>query len=77
MQLPKLNCQQLDAIVEALIGMPCFIILAKDAAAVPALLDYKEQANKIGARNIVRTTARTREIEQWQKDHPEQVKVPD
>ena len=76
-QLPKLTIEQIEAIIEALIGMPCFIILAKDKAAVPGISDYILRSNAIGGRNIVRSTARMTEFADWQKNHPTEVKVPD
>jgi hypothetical protein len=76
-QLPKLRIEQIEAIIEALIGMPCFVILPKDKAAVPAIEDYILRSNAVGGRNIVRSTARMTEFADWQKANPGQLKIPD
>jgi len=77
MEMPKFTCQQLDAIVESLMGMPCFVILAKDAAAVPSVRDYVKRSVEVGGRNTIRSSKRADEIEQWQKQNHERVKIPD
>ena len=77
MERPKFDIHQLTAVVEALIGMPVFIILAKDKAAVPTIADYMVQSQLKGGTNLIRTERKKTEIENWQKENPGRVKAAD
>lgn len=76
--LGKYDVHQLTRLCEYLLdGEPVFIIRAQDAFAPEAVQDYFIRSRNNGGLNTIRSEEKCKKIEQWQKEHPERVKIPD
>lgn len=58
---------------------PLFLLRGQDGAAVPAVRDYGHRADDAGARavHLGNVSVAALEMERWQTQHPDRVKVPD
>lgn len=76
--MKKIDCKNLGDMCEFMLdGEPVFIIRAHDAAAVGALVEYKELSKLAGGGNLIRTQASIDRFESWQKAHKDFVRPAD